>query len=45
MLTEVAGITAEQLGIDTLEERLRAEVVGMHGVQLLPPLVGAWARG
>jgi hypothetical protein len=45
MLTEVAGITAEQLGIDTLEDRLRAEVVGMHGVQLLPPLVGAWARG
>jgi hypothetical protein len=43
-LTKVAGITPEQLGIDTLEDRLRAEVVGQGGVQLLPPLIGAWAR-
>jgi SAM-dependent methyltransferase len=44
MLTEVAGITPQQLDVDTLEERLRAEVVAVDGVQLLPPLVGAWAR-
>jgi hypothetical protein len=44
MLEEVAGVTPEQLGVDTLEDRLRAEVVGVNGVQLLPPLVGAWAR-
>ena len=43
-LTKVAGITPEQLGIDTLEDRLRAEVVGQGGVQLLPPLIGAWVR-
>ncbi|HSK37922.1 MAG TPA: hypothetical protein VLA80_14420, partial [Actinomycetota bacterium] len=33
-----AGITA---GIDTLEDRLRAGVVGQDSVQLLPAVVGA----
>jgi SAM-dependent methyltransferase len=43
-LTKVAGITAEQLDIDSLEDRLRTEVVSQDGIQLLPPLIGAWTR-
>lgn len=43
-LTKMAGITPEQLGLETLEDRLRAEVVAQDGIQLLPPLIGAWTR-
>jgi SAM-dependent methyltransferase len=43
-LAKGAGITPEQLGIETLEDRLRAEVVSRDGIQLLPPLIGAWTR-
>ena len=34
----------DEVGLDTLEERLRAEVVAQDGVQLLPAIVGGWAR-
>jgi hypothetical protein len=30
--------------IETLADRLRAEVVGQRGVQMLPIVMGAWAR-
>jgi SAM-dependent methyltransferase len=43
-LIKVAAITPEQLGMDSLEDRLRAEVVSQDGIQLLPPLIGAWTR-
>jgi hypothetical protein len=36
--------SAEEVGVDTLADRLRAEVVGQRGVQMLPIVVGAWAR-
>ena len=36
--------TEEEVGIDTLAERLRAEVVASGGVIKNPDLVGAWAR-
>jgi SAM-dependent methyltransferase len=40
-----AGVaTREELGVDTLAERLRAEVVGQRGVLRCVPAVGAWAR-
>ncbi len=43
-LTRVGAVTPDQIGIDTLEERLRSEVVDRDGIQLLPPLIGAWTR-
>jgi hypothetical protein len=36
--------TAQEVGIETLAQRLRDEVVAARGVFLWPPLVGAWAR-
>lgn len=36
--------TAEEVDIDTLEDRLRAEMVAANGVVKMPDLVGAWAR-
>ena len=43
-LERAGAVSAEEVGVDTLEDRLRAEVVGQDGVQLLPAIVGAWAR-
>ena len=37
-------VRAEEVGIETLADRLRAEVVGQRGVQMLPIVIGAWAR-
>ena len=36
--------TAEEVGLDTLAERLRDETVAMGGVVKFPDLVGAWTR-
>ena len=36
--------TAEEVGMDTLADRLREEVVSQSGVARLPALVSAWAR-
>jgi SAM-dependent methyltransferase len=38
------GVDTEAIGIDTLEERLRADLVAHDAVAILPPLTGAWAR-
>jgi SAM-dependent methyltransferase len=38
------AVRAGEVDVDTLEERLRAEVVDQDGVQLLPAIVGAWAH-
>ena len=43
-LERVGAVRPDEVDIDTLEERLRAEVVGQDGIQLLPAIVGAWAR-
>jgi SAM-dependent methyltransferase len=43
-LTRLGLARADEVGIDTLEDRLRAQVNGQDGVQLLPAIVGAWAR-
>jgi ubiquinone/menaquinone biosynthesis C-methylase UbiE len=40
-----AGIaTAAEVDIDTLEERMRAEVIAHGGILKMPDLVSAWAR-
>ena len=44
VLERVGAVTREEVAIETLEDRLRAEVVGQDGVQFLPAIVGAWAR-
>lgn len=36
--------TAEEVGIDTLEDRLREEIAGQGGVVRLPALISAWTR-
>jgi SAM-dependent methyltransferase len=43
-LERIGAVQADKVGVDTLEDRLRAEVTGQDGVQLLPAIVGAWAR-
>lgn len=35
--------TAAEIGVDTLEDRLRAEVVAAKAVQVLPVVIGAWS--
>jgi SAM-dependent methyltransferase len=44
MLEQMGLVTAEDAGIETLADRLRAEVVDLRGVQMLPIIIGAWAR-
>jgi SAM-dependent methyltransferase len=43
-LERVGAVRPDEVDLDTLEDRLRAEVAGQDGVQLLPAIVGAWAR-
>jgi SAM-dependent methyltransferase len=43
-LERVGMVRPDEVGVDTLEDRLRAEVTDQDGVQLLPAIVGAWAR-
>jgi len=41
---ESLGVVPQgDVDVDTLADRLRDEVVEPHGVQFLPPLIGAWA--
>ncbi|MBE7555938.1 MAG: class I SAM-dependent methyltransferase [Anaerolineales bacterium] len=44
ILQQMGTTTAEEVDIETLAERLRMEVVGQRGVQMLPIVIGAWAR-
>lgn len=44
-LIEKFGLgTAEEIGMETLAERLRAETVSQRGVARTPILVSAWVR-
>jgi SAM-dependent methyltransferase len=43
-LSRTPGFDAAQVDVDTVAERLRGEVVAADGLQLLPAIVGAWAR-
>jgi hypothetical protein len=43
-LIERAGLaTAAEIDIDTVEERLRSEVISAGAIIVTPPFVGAWA--
>jgi SAM-dependent methyltransferase len=44
MLTAIGAVPEGAIDIDTLEDRLRDEVVSQHGVQPLVPLYGAATR-
>ena len=43
-LEQIGAVTAAEVDIDTLEDRLRDEVVAVNGIQILPSLFGAWTR-
>lgn len=44
MMEQLGVATAGEMGIETLYERLRDEVVSLGGMIAFPSLVGAWAR-
>ncbi|MCA9997672.1 MAG: methyltransferase domain-containing protein [Anaerolineales bacterium] len=44
LMERVGVATAIEVDIDTLEERLRQEVVANHATVVAPPYIGAWAR-
>jgi SAM-dependent methyltransferase len=44
MLEQRGIVTAQEADIETLADRLRAEVIGQQGVQMLPMVIGAWTR-
>lgn len=43
-LAERTGLDPAAVGIDTLAARWRDEVAAVNGIQMLPLMVGAWAR-
>ena len=44
LIVKLGITTEEEVGIDTLAERLRGETVASDGVVKAPEVVGAWAR-
>jgi ubiquinone/menaquinone biosynthesis C-methylase UbiE len=42
-MEQLGTVTAAEADIETLEERLRAEVVAQNAVQILPTVIGAWS--
>jgi hypothetical protein len=44
MLVKSGIASEEDVGIETLAERLRAEIVSRQGVARSPALVSAWTR-
>ena len=44
MLQRMTGLDPAVVGIDTLADRLRDDAVANGQVQMLPLLIGAWAR-
>ena len=43
-LQKMAGLDPEKVEIDTLAERMRADVTKVQGIHMLPLMFGAWAR-
>jgi SAM-dependent methyltransferase len=43
-MAELGIATAAELGVPTLAERMRDEVIALNGVALSPALVGAWSH-
>lgn len=44
MLERMGAATPKEVDVDTLADRLRAEAAGQRRVQMLPIIIGAWAR-
>jgi hypothetical protein len=44
MLERLTGAKPEDLGVDTLGERLRDDAIKHRAVQMLPLMFGAWTR-
>jgi len=44
MMEALGAVSADEVDIETLADRLRDEVVAAHGVQVLAPVYGAWCR-
>ncbi len=44
MLEQTGLVSAEDIDVETLADRLRSEVLEQRGVQMLPMVIGAWAR-
>ncbi len=43
-LEQLGNVDATEADVDTLEDRLREELVGRRGVQILPTVIGGWSR-
>lgn len=43
-LQRMSGIDPSRVDVDTLADRLRAEVTARNGIHMLPLMIGAWAR-
>jgi SAM-dependent methyltransferase len=43
-LERAGALQPGDVDVDTVEDRLRDEIVSQDGVQILPALIGAWAR-
>lgn len=44
MMTKLGVASADEVGVETLVERLNEEMISSDGVMMLPSLIGAWAR-
>ena len=44
VLEKYAGLNPKDVQIDTLEERLRQDVVSRQAIQMMPLMFGAWSR-
>jgi SAM-dependent methyltransferase len=44
MMEQMGVVRAGDIDVDTLEDRLRDEVVASDGIQQLPVVIGAWTR-
>jgi hypothetical protein len=44
MMERMGLVSAEDMDVETLADRLRAEALEQRGVQMLPIVMGAWAR-
>ena len=43
-LEQIGAVASGEVDVETIEDRLRDEVVAHNGIQILPALIGAWAR-
>ena len=44
MMEQMGLVSAKDVDVETLADRLRAEALGLREVQMLPIAMGAWAR-